>query len=152
MKNKQLIYLVLVVTIISLFSCNKDEQKVVISSNLVTPVLLAPVNGADIVLNSLQGQDTMMFTWKTADYGFQASVQYRVQLDTLTSFKTAKLLNVTFSDTLLIQNSVLNSFLVKGFKLVKNKKYSFEARIRAMTDAGTDTLYSDPIQMYFTTY
>jgi hypothetical protein len=154
MKNKQIIYLVLVVTLIGFFSCKKDETKVVISSNPVPPVFLTPASGADIIFNSLQGQDTMMFTWKTADYGFKASVQYRVQLDTVTtfSFKPAKLLNVTFSDTLLVQNSVLNTFLVKGFKLKANIKYTFYARVRAMTDAGTDTIYSDPVMWYFTTY
>ncbi len=152
MKNKQLIYFVLVVIAVSLFSCNKEGEKVIISSNPVPPVILIPANGTDIVMTSAQSQDSMMFIWKSPDYGFKASVLYRVQFDTSTSFSARKFLNVAYNDTFLVQTAYLNTFLISSFKLDKNKKYSLDVRLRAMTDALTDTIYSDPIKLNVTTY
>jgi hypothetical protein len=152
MKNKYNIIFIIVVIFASLYACNKDETKVVISSSPVPPSFISPTNGANLTLNSEQSLDSLYFIWSSANYGFQASVQYRIQIDTTTNFYTAKMLNTSYSDTFIVLQKTLNTLLVSNLKLVTNARASIFLRIRAITYAGYDTIYSSPINMKVTPF
>jgi hypothetical protein len=150
---KKSIYYITIFIAFSLLFCKKDEVKVTLSSNPVPAVFINPVSGADLVLSADQGTSNYSFIWKSPNYGFKASVQSRVQLDTANNnFKSLIQFSTTFSDTLLVAYSAFNKLLVNSRKLPKNKKSSIEIRLMTMTDIGSDTVYSVPIKMTVTTY
>ena len=141
--------------IFTIISCEKDEDKAILSDNPTPPVITNPASGVTLVLTEENKSGVIMFNWKKADFGFKSASKYSVQIDPPNSVLNRKV-TVNFSstsnnsDTAIIKYSDLNAKLV-GLKLPKNIENTLEVRIRAILEK-TDTVYSDPIIMKVTLY
>lgn len=72
-------FLLLAVTSVALWSCEKDEVRAVLSDG-TAPTLAA--SSTSLVLNSANATDTAaVFSWDASNFGFQAAVKYILQID-----------------------------------------------------------------------
>lgn len=149
---KSIFYYITIAITLILTSCKKDEVKAYLTDNPTASYIVDPSDGSNIVLTSDQSLSTIMFTWKPSNYGFEAAVQYAVQVDVNSNFSTSKILTSTYSDTALVSYLGINNILVNNLKLPKGQQSKVNVRIRSFTDAGIDTLYSNPISLNVTTY
>lgn len=69
---------------VTLFSCEDDKVKPMLSPEITAPVLTSPVAGAIIVLTKPQADAPIAFNWTAADFGVQLAVNYILQIDRLT--------------------------------------------------------------------
>ena len=136
MNKKLFLYITFFGLLGMLFSCEKDETQVVLSDNPVGPELVTVPN---LTLQRAQGADTLVFTGKPVDPGFQASANYFLEASaagnnfsnpvTIISDIQVASLKITVSD--------LNGILLKKFPA--DETTSVDIRIRAVliVDAGT---------------
>jgi hypothetical protein len=76
MNKKIYIYLTFIGLLGLLFSCEKDGDKVIMSTNPIVPQLITV---PDLSLQRANGLDTLVFTGKPVDPGFQASATYLLE-------------------------------------------------------------------------
>ena len=93
MKNL-VIYLTFIGLIGLLFSCEKDETKVVMLTNPIAPTIQTVPN---LTLKRTSGNDTLVFVGTAVDPGFQASATY---------FLEACVKGNNFKDAVLILSSI----------------------------------------------
>jgi starch-binding outer membrane protein SusE/F len=141
-----------------LFSCAKDEHRVVFESS-TNPVLTASSTN-DMVLN-INNKDAVaeVFTWTNPTYRFNTGISsqdvtYTLQFDTAgknftSPGKQERSIGTDLSVTLTVKD--LNSFLSK-MELTAGKTYNAEFRIKSTLVAGTVPLYSNVIKMKITPY
>lgn len=142
MSKHSIIYLLLIGFVAFFSSCEKDETKVVMSSNPVAPTLNAL---PDLTLVREKGTEMIQFTGTPVNPGFNASATYYLE---------ASLAGNNFQDPITITSSVqdtlfkmvvsdLNSILLKKFP--ENATTAVDFRIRAVlvVDAGTGAV--DPM-------
>jgi starch-binding outer membrane protein SusE/F len=79
--RKTAFILILLVSVITLFSCKKDETQMVISSNPALPAITNKTDGAIVVFDLAHANDTITYEWSLADFGFQAVATYTLQMD-----------------------------------------------------------------------
>ncbi len=73
--------LILAVSLFGLLSCEKDETKLVISSNPTLPAFTNQTSGANIEFDISQANDAYVYEWSQANFGFDAVVTYSIQMD-----------------------------------------------------------------------
>ena len=136
MNKKLLIFLTFIGLIGLLASCEKDETKVVLSSNPVAPTIQSV---PDLTLKRTNGTQTLTFTGTPVDLSFQASATYILE---------ACAHGTDFADPLTIQSGIkADKFEItvsdlNGMALTKfpaDQASSIDIRLRAVLtqDAGT---------------
>lgn len=138
--NKNLFtYISLIGLIGLLFSCEKDETKVIMSASPIVPTLQTV---PDLTLKRTNGTNILEFVGTPVDPGFNASVSYFLEI-------AAK--NTNFADPIILLSGVqdksmkisvsdLNGILLKKF--TADQVTSVDMRIRSVlvVDAGTGAL------------
>jgi len=122
-----------------LFSCEKDEIKVLMLDNPIPPAIVSLHN---LTLQQTKAADTLVFTSTPVDPGFQASTKYYLEacatgdnfVKPLNLFTTIKV------ETLKITVGDLNKLMVKKFKVVQGFSVDFRIRAVLVVDAGTGAL------------
>jgi hypothetical protein len=139
MNKNLLIYLSFIGLIGLLFSCEKDETKVVMLTNPIAPTIQTL---PDLTLKRPNGKDTLVFIGTAVDPGFQASVTYFVEVCPKgTNFANATVLISGIQDAKLkITVSDLNGILLRKFPA--DQVTAVDLRIRSVlsVDAGTSAL------------
>lgn len=153
MKKINILPIILLLGMVSLFSCEDDKVKPVLGSDFTAPTLTIPGAGSTIVLTKPQAAETIDFTWTAADYGVQLAVNYVLQIDKATGdfsnpinvFESASLTKViTFLD--------FNAKLI-ALELVPDEASTIKARVKAEVKNSTVTpVYSPEVTLTVTPY
>ncbi|HYX09083.1 MAG TPA: SusE domain-containing protein, partial [Bacteroidales bacterium] len=112
--NRNILILLTFVGLIGILSgCEKDETKVVLSTNPVAPTLTVP----DLTLERANGNDMVVFTGTPVKPGFVASTNYFLEACAQgNNFKDSILILTDKQDAQMkISVSDLNSLLLKSF-------------------------------------
>jgi starch-binding outer membrane protein SusE/F len=121
-----------------LFSCEKDEIKVMILDNPIPPAI---VTMPDLNLQQSKAADSLVFVCTPVDPGFQASAKYSLEAcATGNNFaRTTTILTKDHVEALKITVGDLDKILVKKYKA---GQVSIDFRIRAflVVDSGTGAL------------
>jgi hypothetical protein len=127
-----------------LFSCKKDETKVVLSANPALPTIITV---PDLTLKRANGKDTLLFTGSAVDPGFQASANYFLEVCAAgNAFKVSSVLISDIQDAKLkITVSDLNTILLQMFPADKVTSADLRIRTILVADAGTG---ANPIVYY----
>lgn len=136
MNKKLFLYLTFIGLIGLLFSCEKDETKVIMLTNPTAPILQSV---PDLTLKRNNGKDTLVFTGTAVDPGFQASATYFLEACAQgTNFADPiAIKSGTMADKFKITVSDLNGLVLKKFPA--DQASSIDLRIRSVltVDAGT---------------
>jgi starch-binding outer membrane protein SusE/F len=136
MNKKLSIYLVLIGLLGLLFSCEKDETKVVILSNPIAPTIQTV---PELNFTRATGLDTIVIVGTNVDPGFVASANYYLEADTTgNDFQNPVILASTTS-ALKFKFSVsdLNGLCIKKFPTDIYSTVDFRIRCVLVKDAGT---------------
>ena len=150
MNNKIILFLSFIGLIGLLVACEKDETKVIISSNPTYPTI---VTLPDLTFEKGSSPDTIVFRCTPANIGFSASMKYKLQAcQSGLAFKTTSTIQIYFGD----QDTLIRVSEKAVNKLFKPKKYvpgvatptEFRVIAIATVDAGTGALGSstNPLQ------
>jgi hypothetical protein len=136
MNKKLYIYLTFIGLLGLLFSCEKDGDKVIMSANPAAPQLITM---PDLALQRANGMDTLVFTGKAVDPGFQASATYLLEACVKgTNFVAPISILSGVQDTLLrITVTDFNGVLLKKFPAYQVIPMDFRIRSVLTVDAGT---------------
>lgn len=136
MNKKLFLYVTLIGLIGLLFSCEKDETKVIMLTNPVAPTLQTV---PDLTLKRTNGTDTLVFTGTPVDPGFQASATYFLEACAQgTNFvDPVAIKSGSKADKFKITVSDLNGLVLKKFPA--DQVSAIDLRIRSVltVDAGT---------------
>ena len=153
MKSKILNISILLALVAFLFSCEKDENKVTIKSN-ITPNALNALSADSFKLSldnaALNFQD---FNWTSVDYGFNTSTTYKVQVDSAgNNFANAMdVAAVTNLNTASINEGDFNKILLnRGFEPGTPVKLDF--RVTAIINPNVPPVYSNQVSGVVTPY
>jgi starch-binding outer membrane protein SusE/F len=136
MNKKLSIYLTIIGLLSLLFSCKKDETKVVI---LATPIVPTFQIVPDLTLKRANGKDTLVFVGTPVNPGFQASATYFLEACANgTNFKDPTLL-ISGNQDLKLKITVgdLNGLLLKKFPADQVSLIDLRIRSVLSVDAGT---------------
>ena len=134
--NRNILILLTFIGLIGILSgCEKDETKVVLSTNPVAPTLTVP----DLTLERANGNNMVVFTGTAVDPGFKASTNYFLEACTHgNNFKDSILILTDKQATeMKISVSDLNSLLLKSFPADQVSTLDFRIRAVLVRDAGT---------------
>lgn len=151
MKKIGLLFIILV-GIISFYSCEKDEERAVVG--MYEPaVIKTPPSGFDYILLEQEATDTMtVLTWETADFGFPAAVSYTLQMVQLEkSFSESKNLLTTNKLSAALVVGDVNALLLQ-LKATPDFPADIKVRVKCLIHASVKTVYSDSIVMTLTPY
>lgn len=139
MNKNSIIYLTLIGLIGLLFSCEKDETKVVMLTNPIAPTIQTV---PDLTLKRAKGMDTLVFVGTAVDPGFQASATYFLEICPKgNNFKDATVLTSGIKNTQMkITVSDLNGILLKKFPADQVSAVDLRMRAVLSVDAGTGAL------------
>jgi starch-binding outer membrane protein SusE/F len=147
--NKKIIFWSLL-GLASLYSCEKDEDRAVISENIKAPSITFPENGYTKVISQADTSNTLVITWDTADYGVVSPVTYIVYLDKAgNNFNDSIVLGtVENNDSLVLDIMSLNTTLMaatdkNGLGLTENIESSLELKVVA--SLNTQAMVSSPV-------
>ena len=133
---KNIKYIVFIALLGLFVSCEKDEVKVIMSSNPVAPEIISMPN---LTLERNNGEDTLEFLGTNVDPGFQASANY---------FLEAAASGTNFDDVIQIGTAIqgtsfkitvsdLNGLMLKKFEADEATSVDFRLRSVLVVDAGT---------------
>ena len=136
MNKKLYIYLTFIGLLGLLFSCEKDGAKVIMSANPIAPQLITV---PDLTLQRANGLDTLVFTGKSVDPGFQASTTYILEACAKgTNFADPISVLSGVQDTLLkLTVSDFNGIMLKKFPAYQVTPVDLRIRSVLAVDAGT---------------
>lgn len=136
--NKIYRYLTFIGLIVLLFSCEKDENKAVLSPNPVGPEL---VSLPDLTLKRVNGLNVLEFVGTPFDPGYQVSATYYLEACTkgtnfadptvILSDKQNKSMKITVAD--------LDGILLKKFPADKVTSMDFRIRVSLNVSSGTSS-------------
>ena len=143
--------LMLLSFVVAFASCTKDETKVVFDpANAVSGVVNTP---QPIVLeDATKGEDLPAITWSASSYGFDAAVNYTVEL---------ALDGNNFQKVKVIGSVNVTSLTIKGIDLQSAMDYlgatlgemsSVQMRVKSQISPDMDPLVSTPVTFNVTTY
>ncbi|RVU01360.1 SusF/SusE family outer membrane protein [Mucilaginibacter limnophilus] len=134
-----------------LWSCKKDETRVVVADNVTAPVLEATYDNL-VLTEDKQTEDALQLTWEKANYGYAAAVSYSIEI----AKKDSSFARVASADmgsdnerifTVGDLNSLISQLNVKGFE-----ENELEIRIKADIGGGVAPVYSNVIPVTVTPY
>lgn len=146
--NKKFIFWSLL-GLLFLNSCEKDEDRAVISENIKAPSITSPENGYTKVISKTDTSSTLVIAWDTADFGVVSPVTYMVYIDVAgNNFNNAVILGtVERNDTLVLDILNLNDILLdegtNGLGLPPNVEASLELKVTAALN--TQVPVSSPV-------
>lgn len=146
--NKSLLF---VVASLTLMSCEKDEDKLILRAG--TPPALS-TSSTNVVLTEETAEGTALtLNWNEADFGFDAATEYSVQIDTagdnFVRPYSVSLGNKVTSKTYTGQE--LNT-LMSRLKYTPEEAHEVKFRIRAVVSEFVDPVYSNPVTVNITPY
>ena len=133
---KNIIYIVFIALLGLFVSCEKDEIKVVMSSDPIAPEIVSVPN---LTLERNNGADTIEFMGTNVDPGFQASANYFLEAaeagtDFVDVIQIASDIQVT---SFKITVADLNGLMLKKFEADAATDVDFRLRSVLVVDAGT---------------
>jgi hypothetical protein len=126
------------------FGCEKDETRTVISSNPTTPSVSGPSAPNGLMFTKDDKDNSIEFTWSAADFGFDASITYMVQLDKDASFSKPTILVSTGDLKGSAKVSDINSALL-GMGYEVDVEGTASCRVVAMVSPNTDSAFSSTV-------
>ncbi|MBN2615655.1 MAG: SusE domain-containing protein, partial [Bacteroidales bacterium] len=155
MKKISIILLVFAI-MLGFYSCQKEAPKVVFNpANVKAPNLSGITDGSVITFAKSQADSVVQFTWSPAEYGFNTSVQYFLQIAKAgTNFAEPQSLGTTESiDTLSV---VVSNFNNKVNTMKANAESTdpvdVEMRLIAIINPNVDTVFSQTVSFTLNTY
>ncbi|MBC5772750.1 SusE domain-containing protein [Pontibacter sp. KCTC 32443] len=145
--NKSLLFFVAALT---LMSCEKDEEKLVLREG-EAPVLNASTNEL-VLVKEEAADDAITLTWGKADFGYKAAVTYTLQVDTAdNNFETPY--NIVMGNNLEKKYTVeeLNTLLNK-LKYEPEVAHDINIRVKASVSDLVNPVYSEPLTLNVTPY
>jgi hypothetical protein len=137
-------YTYLIAFMLGLFlfaSCEKDEDKVIISANPTASALQSPSGANGMAFTKDDADNSIDFSWSASDFGFQASVTYGVQLALTDNFANAATIITTGELTGSARVSDINGVLL-SFELEIDEPATVKCRVFATVGSGTDSTFS----------
>ncbi len=123
----------LYVLLLTIFSCEKDETRVVLKSDATPPAISAPAADSKLVITQPTLADEVDFTWSDTDYGVNTEVTYTVEIDSkCNSFSNPIVIGATTATSLPITMEALNSKLINDFKLAPHQLSELQLRVRSL--------------------
>jgi hypothetical protein len=145
------IFFILVALAAGLSACKKEEHQTV-SSIIGAPVLTSPTDGTSIVVTPADSAQMINASWKKANYGVDAVVNYFVQVGVSgNNFASHITIGSTIGDTVKMTYGALNRMLLGGLNLPANAASAIEIRIGSAI-YGKDSVYSKAVKVNFTSY
>lgn len=131
-------------------SCERDINEPVISSNPGAPALANLSMSADFTVNN--GDSLITFTWSKADFGFQSSTTYAIQVSPTSNF-SKNVATLTSSNTLSATAKIkdLNT-LILSWNYNIGTPVSIYYRIAATVNPNVDTLFTAAKNVSITPY
>lgn len=145
------IKLILFTVLIGLFlsSCVSDINEVAMSSDPTEPVMENFTIGN---FNADNAESLIPFSWTKADFGFNASVNYAIQIDKAgNNFANAKDLVSTYSNNVSVSVKDINKKLL-DLELEPETLANLEFRVKAVVDDNVDPAISNTISASITPY
>ncbi len=154
MKKTQIIILLLAL-LVGVSSCKKDENRVVFDpAKVVAPQLDPALDGTALEITSDNiDSSNLELTWTAADYGFNAAINYSVQMDLQgNDFANAFTIGTTAGETTLtVSYNELNNYLLLMENDPENPvALDVEFRVLSLINDAVDTVYSDLAKMTVT--
>ena len=155
--KKILIFLMVIATLVGVYSCNKDEDRVVLdTSKIVAPVLDNSNDGDSLEITSDNIDSSMVLTWQAAGYGFNTAITYFVQMDLIgNNFNNANTLGTTSGATsyAVPYSDLNNKLLLLEADPETPIALNVEFRVISLISTGVDTVTSNvvtiPIKPYY---
>lgn len=141
MKNS-IITLLTFLMIIATLSCEDDRVKPTVNSDITPNELLAPSSNSFVL--TLADRDNILekFKWTAPDFGFQASISYRLQIDVAgNDFANPQQVISTYDNE---SDVVVGSFneLLLGLGLAPEEPADIEMRVVSIISNHVDPVYS----------
>lgn len=158
MKNIKTLLFYLLFFVFGLFSCEKDEDRVIFLGG--TASVLSSSTTSDVVLTkATEKYNSLQFQWTNPNYEFSNGVNtqdvyYTLQIDTAGSnFSNPKIIGLTFN------KDVYRSFTVRelnntlsGLELKDFAPHNFEFRVMSTLANNSVPVYSNVVKIKITTY
>ncbi|MDW3211298.1 MAG: SusE domain-containing protein [Reichenbachiella sp.] len=137
---KKLTYIYILALAVLFGACEDEVEKVAISSNPEGPTLSGPGDGG-MEFEKDEAAESIEYTWTEADYGFDASVTYFVQIAMDDSFAGAA--NIVSSQELNGSAVVgdINGILL-SWGLPIDEQATIKARVFSTVNTNVDTIFS----------
>jgi starch-binding outer membrane protein SusE/F len=143
------------VSIVLLASCKKDETRAILSDSPVAPAITNLTEGASIVLKQEDANVPILLVWTPSDFGYDASVTYTVQMDKQGNdfADPLPLGSISNGDTVTISTNDLNNKLL-GMKGDPEDPtpMAVEIRVKASVSTTLDPVYSAAVKQTITAY
>ncbi|TPE46363.1 SusE domain-containing protein [Pontibacter mangrovi] len=135
---------------VALFSCDKDEERLVLRPG-DAPVLTASTD--NIVLTEEQaGEEAVTLSWGEADYGYKAAVEYWLQIDTAgDNFVDPYNVSLGNESEKVYTVEELNTLLTK-LKYTPEEAHDISIRIKATVSDLVSPMYSNTTTVNVTPY
>ena len=140
MKMRNII-ITLILGIVFFSACEKDEDKVYISENPTAPTLQSPASPSGMTFIKDDAAEMIGFSWTAADFGFQASITYGVQLALEDDFSDASTILTTQDLTDSVSVADINGILL-GKELAIGEAATIKCRVFAMVSTNIDSSFS----------
>ncbi|WP_299991557.1 SusE domain-containing protein [uncultured Pontibacter sp.] len=134
-----------------LFSCEKDEERLVLRPGAV-PTLAATESSVELTAET-KGEDAITMNWTAADYGYQAAVTYTLQfIAEGGDFETAREIEATPGTTSRTLTVAELNTLATQLGLAPNNEGTIQARVRSSVAESVTPAYSNVISFNVTPF
>lgn len=133
---KKLLY---IIAILFLFSCEKEEVKAVLKTDIVLPSIMSPSTGFSKEITESDTSDNIVFKWSPADYGVNTIVTYRLLIAPEGKINTAVSVGTTSRDSISMTLGELNRLMLNNLNLPANESSNLEFKVVASLNSP-DTL------------
>lgn len=142
--------LLLLLPVLMLLSCEKDEERVIARSG--QPGTLT-ASQTTLVLNSANANDTVQtLSWTPTDYGFKAAVRYTLEVAKGgTSFAAPREVNMATATRIKYTTSELNQMALQ-LGLPSGSEGQIDVRVRSSISDSIAPVYSNTVTMTVTPY
>jgi hypothetical protein len=153
MKMKNILNISVLLSLLVLFSCEKDEDRAILKSP-VTPNVMNALTSQSYVLQRDNAADVFeQFSWTNVDYGFDAATTYVLQVDLAANGFSSPI------DVVAVTNKFQQAVTVGDFnKLLLDNNVQPDAatdlqfRIAAIINGNVDTVFSNVVAANVTPY
>lgn len=141
MKKNILLSIAFVLGILFIAGCEKDEVKVYISDSPTAPSLSGPSAPNGLQFTKDDKDNSITFSWTAADFGFDASITYGVQVDKDASFSkpTTLLTSQDLSGSAKVSD-INSALLAMDYEI--DVEGTVKCRVFAMVSPNADTAFS----------
>lgn len=138
--------------VLALVACTKDDSANVIfnpadakSGNLATPAAI-------ILADATKGNDLPAFTWTKSDFGFNAAVNYVIEIALEGSnFTKSRIIGAVSNNNLIVKQQELQSALEK-LGVILGTKANIEMRVKSQVVDQLNPIVSNVVKFNVTTF